>query len=288
MRQDVRSDGSRIEGSHKGWNSIQRSFSSGIELFTTLSHDHVLRTNCRIAANSKSPSIFTSASYGTHHVRLATHIATQWNTLIANETVKPGAQPLTKLPGLKTVSSGEKFGLVVSKHTNSFKGLLEIKQELKEEEIIEELTDNEFDPVEVLKSLNIDPGLVNIPQTSLAPMPSPLLTTLIPTPAAASLSLTPALHAPSVPTPSPSIRIPTNLSSLLSLPTPDDCAVPPLQEIQKKRKYEHTGSELTSTLYTIDETDGTLSSLAKKPRVEVVRQPVPVSIRKQPSTMGMD
>ncbi|EGO20419.1 hypothetical protein SERLADRAFT_373814 [Serpula lacrymans var. lacrymans S7.9] len=38
-RQDLRSDGSHIEGSHKGWNSLMRSFPSGIEIFTALCHD---------------------------------------------------------------------------------------------------------------------------------------------------------------------------------------------------------------------------------------------------------
>ncbi|KAJ7150806.1 hypothetical protein C8R46DRAFT_1229740 [Mycena filopes] len=32
LRQDIASDGSRIEGSHKGWNSIQRASASGLEL----------------------------------------------------------------------------------------------------------------------------------------------------------------------------------------------------------------------------------------------------------------
>ncbi|KAJ7659690.1 hypothetical protein DFH06DRAFT_935341, partial [Mycena polygramma] len=41
-REDISSDGSRIEGSHKEWNSIQRSFASGLEMQTALGHDFVL------------------------------------------------------------------------------------------------------------------------------------------------------------------------------------------------------------------------------------------------------
>ena len=49
--QDVASDGSRIEGSHKGWNSIMRSFSNGLEVYTALAHDFVLHRNLRVAAS---------------------------------------------------------------------------------------------------------------------------------------------------------------------------------------------------------------------------------------------
>jgi hypothetical protein len=44
-REDIPSDGSRIEGSHKAWNGIQRSFSSGLVMFRALGHDFVLRRN---------------------------------------------------------------------------------------------------------------------------------------------------------------------------------------------------------------------------------------------------
>jgi len=133
LRQDIRSDGSRIEGSHKGWNSLQRSFASGIELITALAHDFVLRRNCRIAAISKHPSAFSMSSYGTHHVRLVNHIAGLWNALLAGEKGK-GKAELEPLPGLCNVESGEQFGLVTSRYTSSFKGLLEIKEEYKEED----------------------------------------------------------------------------------------------------------------------------------------------------------
>lgn len=78
IRQDIRSDGSRIEGSHKGWNSLQRSFTSGLELQEALSHDFVLRRNSQTALANSSDSqssgfstSFVQTTFGSHHVRLA-------------------------------------------------------------------------------------------------------------------------------------------------------------------------------------------------------------------------
>jgi hypothetical protein len=85
---NVRSDGSRIEGWHKGWNSLQRTF-----------------------------------------------------------------------------TSGEKFGLVTSEYATSFKGLLEIKEEIKEEDALDLLDHADTErPV----SVNADPTLPTQPdpQTS--------------------------------------------------------------------------------------------------------------------------
>ncbi|KAF9014709.1 hypothetical protein BDZ89DRAFT_894715, partial [Hymenopellis radicata] len=38
-RQDILSDGTRIEGSHKGWNSIMRAMPCGLSMFISLSDD---------------------------------------------------------------------------------------------------------------------------------------------------------------------------------------------------------------------------------------------------------
>jgi hypothetical protein len=135
LRQDIRSDGSRIEGSHKGWNSLQRSFTSGVELITALAHDFVLRRNCRIAAASQHPRVFTLSSHGSHHIRLVSAVARLWNALLAKEKGKAaGRNKLEELPELQDVCSSEEFGLVASSYTTSFKGLLEIKEEYKEED----------------------------------------------------------------------------------------------------------------------------------------------------------
>jgi hypothetical protein len=58
-QQDISSDGSRIEASHKGWNGLQRSFACGLVLLVVLAHNFVLRRNCRVAFSSDEPDAFT-------------------------------------------------------------------------------------------------------------------------------------------------------------------------------------------------------------------------------------
>lgn len=168
-RQDISTDGSRQEGSHKGWNGIQRAVSSGIELFTALAHDFVLRRNCRIAARGKTPSDFSMASHGTHHIRLANHIAERWNQdLEKDKGSRSVGVGLKKLPTLPQVASDEKFGLVVSEYTNNFKGLLEIKEEAEPlpdfDGPDDDLGRDLFTASDMMKSLNIDPALLDLPQ----------------------------------------------------------------------------------------------------------------------------
>lgn len=81
-RNDVRSDGSRIEGTHKAWNSLQRSHASGLDMLAMLSHDLVLRRNHRIDFESASPTIFASSTYGSHHLRLVNQAAQVWNSIL--------------------------------------------------------------------------------------------------------------------------------------------------------------------------------------------------------------
>lgn len=163
--QDIRSDGSRIEGSHKGWNSLQRSFSSGIEVFASLGHDFVLRRNLRVALGQSRPDEFVQAAFGSHHVRLVDFVSHFYNGLYDKEG-KPGNE-LQKLPTLREVDSQEIFGLTQSDHTESFGGLLTIKEE-EDEKLSDQLIafeDNEnLDPDTVLQGLGVEPGLFLIPQ----------------------------------------------------------------------------------------------------------------------------
>lgn len=157
-RDDVRSDGSRIEGSHKGWNSLQRSFASGLVLILALGHDFVLRRNCRISINNK-PSLFALSTHGSHHIRLINHAARLSNTLVSKEKTDTGSVPL--LPELQTVNSGEEFGLVSSDYATSFRGLIEIKEEVKDEYI----PDYDASDVDALmRDLSIDPALLVVPE----------------------------------------------------------------------------------------------------------------------------
>src|SRR6266702_3640460 len=68
--EDICSDGSCIEGSHKGWNSLQCVQPSSLAVFVALSHDHILCRNIHIvtANNKLSPfSSFDTSTFGSHH-----------------------------------------------------------------------------------------------------------------------------------------------------------------------------------------------------------------------------
>ncbi|KAG2349497.1 hypothetical protein BDR05DRAFT_972519 [Suillus weaverae] len=125
-RQDICTDGSRIEGSHKGWNSLQRVHSSGITMFTTLCHDFVLRQNIHVASSHENKSDFLLSTYGSHHVHLVDGIAQLFNSLQCEGKSASSTHPL---PELMQLSSMEHFGLVESTFASTFCGLLDIKTE---------------------------------------------------------------------------------------------------------------------------------------------------------------
>ncbi|KAJ7037697.1 hypothetical protein C8F04DRAFT_1328715 [Mycena alexandri] len=177
-RDDIASDGSRIEGSHKGWKGLQRAVASGLELQTALGHDFVLRRNLSVAFNGKIKSVdpFALSTFGSHHVGLVDHTAALWNDITAT---RPGLAPL---PRLKDVKSGEKFGLVPSAHTDTFGGLYTIKPDPEnEDDIIQELDPEEQQ--DLIDELHLDPALFLQPMDRLGPaeaatvQPGPKLTT---------------------------------------------------------------------------------------------------------------
>ncbi|KAG8916364.1 hypothetical protein FRC01_003198, partial [Tulasnella sp. 417] len=108
--EDVRSDGSRIENTNRGWNGIARSVPGGLEGFLNQAHDWVLRRNIRLAFNSKvvtSISDFVSTTFGSHQVSLVSESTRLWNTIIqTNELTYP------VLPTLQSAQIDEHFGLV--------------------------------------------------------------------------------------------------------------------------------------------------------------------------------
>ncbi|RDX39536.1 hypothetical protein OH76DRAFT_1367415, partial [Lentinus brumalis] len=167
-RNDVPSDGSRIEGSHgKGWNSIQRSQASGVESFTYLGHDFVLRRNFCIDFSSGSPSAFVASTCGSHHVHLVNAITLLWDDMLDAKR-KLGALPsdLSPLPLLKPAASGETFVLMkMSAETAAHYTFVK-------EEPADDLLDlaSHADPASVLGEMGIDPSLVNLlPPTALPP-----------------------------------------------------------------------------------------------------------------------
>ncbi|KAH9001813.1 hypothetical protein EDB86DRAFT_2827581 [Lactarius hatsudake] len=174
-REDICSNGSRIEGSHKGWNSLQRAQPSGLAVFVALSHDHILRRNiCIATANNKSSpfSSFNASTFGSHHTRLANYTAKFWNWLWLS---KPGSSSgLLALPEMKAVSSDETFGLVNSECATTFGGLFsEVKAAPRTEDLsllmsgLNEDSDLDLDlQVErgrVVDEFGIDSSLFDVP-----------------------------------------------------------------------------------------------------------------------------
>ncbi|EIW75875.1 hypothetical protein CONPUDRAFT_64946, partial [Coniophora puteana RWD-64-598 SS2] len=124
-RDDIASDGSRIEGSHKGWNSLNRAQPSGLETISALCHDYVLRRNVRIASRLEDRPAFLRSTFGSHHVHLVDYVAKLWNQTCQEAK----SDDLAHLPTLPKVDSGESFGLVPSHHFLSFGGNIEVKVE---------------------------------------------------------------------------------------------------------------------------------------------------------------
>jgi hypothetical protein len=134
-------DGSRIEGSHKAWNSLQRAQPSGIEVYSGLAHDFFLRRNIRIASSrlknkrEVNCSAFISSTYSSHHVRLVNHTAELFNSLYEQETVA-SKNKLCSAPILPTIDVDEQMGLVKSAHSVTFGGLIEMKEEEPDDETV--------------------------------------------------------------------------------------------------------------------------------------------------------
>ncbi|KAH9939540.1 hypothetical protein B0H21DRAFT_698307, partial [Amylocystis lapponica] len=166
LRQDIRSDGSRIEGTHKGWNGLQRAQASGLSVMTALCHDYVLRRNIRVAFrdNTPDPNPFLLSTHGSHHIRLVDSVAKLWNQLLKKVKTK-APQGLRTLPELPIVSSGEVFGITNAHYTTSYHNLAEIKDE-PDDELLDLSAQDEVVAQEILQDMNIDPRLL------LQPLPS--------------------------------------------------------------------------------------------------------------------
>lgn len=140
----VRTDGSRVEGSHKGWNSLMRASPSGLEMMTGLAADFALRRNVRVIDNSKefTASPFAASTFGSHHVGLVNRNARHWNTIVSRHGRKSmsgvtqrkqlDSAVLVALPVLADVQSGEVFGVTTSRYAETFAGL--IKLEISEDD----------------------------------------------------------------------------------------------------------------------------------------------------------
>ncbi|GBE83061.1 hypothetical protein SCP_0501070 [Sparassis crispa] len=125
-RQDIRADGSHIEGSHKG----------------------------------ASSSPFLRATLGSHHIHLVNSIATFWNSLLTeNKQASGTASNLRRIPELQIVASGETFGLVNTKSAANYHNLLELKNE-PEEELYDLSAQAELNVEEMLQQIDVNPELL--------------------------------------------------------------------------------------------------------------------------------
>ncbi|EGO02071.1 hypothetical protein SERLA73DRAFT_50137, partial [Serpula lacrymans var. lacrymans S7.3] len=160
--QDLQSDGSHIEGLHKGWNSLMRSFLSDIEMFTALGHDFVHRCNICISINSGNATPFIKSTYRSHHLQLISSIASQWNTLVSKE---PTTSITCLWPVLPTIECNKMFGLIHSPHSTMFGGLLSIKEEEdpgadSPQDLLDRTCNSNIELASILQDLNIDPTLL--------------------------------------------------------------------------------------------------------------------------------
>ncbi|KAJ3527510.1 hypothetical protein NM688_g8119 [Phlebia brevispora] len=153
-RNDMRSDGSRIEGTHRGWNSLMRASPSGLEMLVALGHDHVLWRNTRVILRSKEfdATPFLTSTFGSHHLSLINHIAQTWNAVVNRLQGRRKAvgisASLELLPTMEIVHSGEKFGLIEADHITTFGGLWEVKVEEDDESSFIDLSDLSIDDCE--------------------------------------------------------------------------------------------------------------------------------------------
>lgn len=162
-QQDLAVDGSRIESAHKAWNLLQRSFASGIETFSSLSHDFVLRRSIRLTSVRDNTNAFAQSTQGSHHIGVTQHIAILWNRILEKD--KKRSTNLNPLPELPQINSSEFFGLGESKHVETFGGLMDVDAEHKEVEIqsADVNEPSEADLSAYLQSLDINPDLCRIP-----------------------------------------------------------------------------------------------------------------------------
>ncbi|KAF8173269.1 hypothetical protein BJ912DRAFT_1065323 [Pholiota molesta] len=171
-REDISMDGSRIEGTHKAWNSLQRAHPSGIEVYTALAHDFFLRRNIRVASarieNRRSVNFneFVASTHASHHVQLVNHTAELFNLLYDKELPQSKATLAGTLPILPRIQVDEMIGLVKSAHSLTFGGLIEVKTEATDldttllEDIDAEIS--EMDQTQFIKSLEVDERLISV------------------------------------------------------------------------------------------------------------------------------
>ncbi|KAI1785507.1 hypothetical protein LXA43DRAFT_976181 [Ganoderma leucocontextum] len=171
-REDVPTDGSRIEGSHKGWNALQRTHPSGVKVLTDLAADHVICHNIRVDNAHPNPYPFTTSTFGSHHVYLVNACAQRWNTLLqpTNRGQRRPPADLSVASVLDAADSHEAFGLVrANLDVAAYHTFITVKDE--PDDTLLDLSSQDPEYAErVATSLGIDPALLSQP---LAPAAEP-------------------------------------------------------------------------------------------------------------------
>ena len=164
-REDVATDGSRIEGTHKGWNSLQRTHPSGVEVLTALAADHVLRHNIRVDYANTSPYLFTTSTFGSHHIKLVDACGRLWNSLLdpASQGQRRPPADLSAVPVLRPAPSEESFGLVKANlDVKSYHSLVTVKEE-PDDSLMNLSSEDPEEADRIMRSLGLDPSLLHKP-----------------------------------------------------------------------------------------------------------------------------
>ncbi|THH31610.1 hypothetical protein EUX98_g2599 [Antrodiella citrinella] len=168
-RDDICVDGSRIEGSHKGWGRMMKSFTVGLVTLLYLGHDFVLRRNIRVIHRNAllSHYPFIASTYGSHYIGQVDFVARHWNRLLRLLPKGKGSKFDQELSILEPADSDESFGLVQSESSTAFGGLLEVKSEEEEwKDMLTKSTRSTEHLFTLSKRLNIQPAKLFVPATA--------------------------------------------------------------------------------------------------------------------------
>lgn len=164
-REDIVTDGSCIEGMHKGWNALQRTHPSGVEVLMALMADHVLRHNIRVDHANATPYLFTTSTFGSHHIALIDACTQLWNKLFdpANRGQKRPPADLLPMPTLQPTTSKETFSLVkANSDVTSYHSLIMVKEE--QDDLLLNLTAEDPEEAEqIMNLLGLDLSLLHKP-----------------------------------------------------------------------------------------------------------------------------
>lgn len=136
-------------------------------MLAALSHDFVHRRNIRIASQREEKTAFVASTTGCHYTNMIGAIAGLHNSLCKSADPRSGCVPIPARPELCAADSGEAFGLGPSEHISTFGGL--VKEEINEIEVDLTFTpESSSNPGVVMQGLSDGPGQCNSSVMELA------------------------------------------------------------------------------------------------------------------------